>query len=263
MLWCSGHRYVLIEGLARSMCNLSKGMTPRGSGGGGGEYSTKYYKRRLRPEVQPVTLLYTIFHEKGTHFVYLLLTNGTLFTYCFNSLEFCVLVNVTSLRYEWITKPECFLGFFTAIKCICLIALLGLFFHRNDRFPSPLISCTSTSKIPTLSYTWSLKLVPLSGGIGYYREYPSPPGKMHDTLMRLFSLQLDTFKSVFHLPLSRGCKLVWFETEIGSWTNSIHIKTSELILTARKVSSAHLNSLEPLSLELTTWRKQRFPFMAR
>ena len=63
------------------------------------------------------------------------------------------------------------------------------------------------------------------------------------------------FKSVFHLRSSRGCKLVWFESEIGGWTNSIHIKTSELILTPRKVSSAHLSSLEPLSLELKAWRQ--------
>ena len=35
----------------------------------------------LRPEVQPLTLLYTIFDYKGTPFVYLLLTNDTLFTY--------------------------------------------------------------------------------------------------------------------------------------------------------------------------------------
>ena len=34
------------------------------------------------PEVQPLALLYTmIFHEKCTSFVYLLLTNGTPFTY--------------------------------------------------------------------------------------------------------------------------------------------------------------------------------------
>ena len=44
-------------------------------------YSTNFYTGRLRPEVQPLTLLYTIFHEKGTPFVYLLLTNGTPFTY--------------------------------------------------------------------------------------------------------------------------------------------------------------------------------------
>ena len=51
-----------------------------GGGGGGGRYSTNVYTGRLRTEVQPLTLLYTIFHEKGTPFVCLLLTNGTLFT---------------------------------------------------------------------------------------------------------------------------------------------------------------------------------------
>ena len=39
---------------------------------------------------------------------------------------------------------------------------------------------TSTSEIPTLSYTWSLKKIPLSGGasrVGHHREYPPPsPG---------------------------------------------------------------------------------------
>ena len=44
-------------------------------------YSRIFYAGRLRPEVQPLTLLYTIFHEKGTPFVYLLLTTGTPFTY--------------------------------------------------------------------------------------------------------------------------------------------------------------------------------------
>ena len=40
---------------------------------GGEGYSTNFYTGRL--------LLYTIFHEKGTPFAYLLLTNGTPFTY--------------------------------------------------------------------------------------------------------------------------------------------------------------------------------------
>jgi len=40
----------------------------RGRGGGG--YSTNVYTGRLRPEVQPLTLLYTIFHEKSTPFVW-------------------------------------------------------------------------------------------------------------------------------------------------------------------------------------------------
>ena len=37
-------------------------------------YSTNVYTGRLRPNVQPFILLYTIFHEKGAPFVYLLLT---------------------------------------------------------------------------------------------------------------------------------------------------------------------------------------------
>ena len=47
---------------------------------GGVGYSTNVYTRRFHLEVQPLTLLYTIFHEKGSSFVYLLLTNGTPFT---------------------------------------------------------------------------------------------------------------------------------------------------------------------------------------
>ena len=41
-----------------------------GGGGGRREDSTNVYTGRLRPEVQPLTLLYTIFQEKGTPFVY-------------------------------------------------------------------------------------------------------------------------------------------------------------------------------------------------
>ena len=37
----------------------------------GGGYLTKYYTGRLRPEVQTLTLLYTIFERKSTPFVYL------------------------------------------------------------------------------------------------------------------------------------------------------------------------------------------------
>ena len=48
---------------------------------GAGGLSTKLYAGRLRPDVQPLTLLYTIFDRKGTSFVYLSLKNGTPFTY--------------------------------------------------------------------------------------------------------------------------------------------------------------------------------------
>ena len=56
-------------------------------GGGGGGYSTNIYTGRLRPESNPVTPLYTIFPEKRTPFVYLLLTNGTLLHTLFKTLH--------------------------------------------------------------------------------------------------------------------------------------------------------------------------------
>ena len=52
-----------------------------GGRAGVGGFSTKFYMGRLHPKVQPLTLLYTIFDLKGSHFVCLLLTNGTPFTY--------------------------------------------------------------------------------------------------------------------------------------------------------------------------------------
>ena len=55
--------------------------------GGGGGYSTNIYTGRLRPESNPVTPLYTIFPEKRTPFVYLLLTNGTLLHTLFKTLH--------------------------------------------------------------------------------------------------------------------------------------------------------------------------------
>ena len=53
-----------------------KKITPETSGGN----STNVYTGRPRLEVQPLTLLYTVFHEQGTPFLYLLLKNGTPFT---------------------------------------------------------------------------------------------------------------------------------------------------------------------------------------
>ena len=49
----------------------------------GGVVLNKFLYWKVPPplEFQPLILLYTIFHEKGTRFVYLLLKNGTLFTY--------------------------------------------------------------------------------------------------------------------------------------------------------------------------------------
>ena len=47
----------------------SERLCSRGPGGGG--YPTNVYTGKLRPEAQPLTLLYTIFYEKGSPFVYL------------------------------------------------------------------------------------------------------------------------------------------------------------------------------------------------
>ena len=66
---------------------------------GGREYTTNFFTGRLRPEVKPLTLLYTIFHEKGTPFVYLLLTNGTPFTYLVQNYASC-LTAVNALSFK-------------------------------------------------------------------------------------------------------------------------------------------------------------------
>ena len=44
------------------------------------QWLTEFYTRWLGPEVQTLTILYTIFDRKGTLFVYLLLANGIPFT---------------------------------------------------------------------------------------------------------------------------------------------------------------------------------------
>ena len=54
---------------------------------------------RLRPEVQLLTLLYTIFHAKGTPFVFLLLTNGTPFTYLVRNVG-SLLTAVNALSFK-------------------------------------------------------------------------------------------------------------------------------------------------------------------
>ena len=58
---------------------------------------------------------------------------------------------------------------------------------RNDRFS--VLSYTLTSDIPTLSYTWSLKKVPPSGGTSLYNPlYGVPPGEVtyHWPFIELF-----------------------------------------------------------------------------
>ena len=59
-----------------------------------------------------------------------------------------------------------FLAFLTARKCICY-PFWAFLQHEMTDFPC--LWCTSTSEIRTLSYTWSLKKVPLTGGTSLYR----------------------------------------------------------------------------------------------
>ena len=62
-------------------------------------YLRNVYTGRVRPEIQPLTLLHTSFHEKGTPFVYLLLTNGAPFKYLvYRILHFVTTVNALSFK---------------------------------------------------------------------------------------------------------------------------------------------------------------------
>ena len=64
----------------------------------GGEVLKKCLYKEARPDGQPVTLVYTVFYEKGTPFVYLLLKNGTPFI---PLLEFCMpLTAVNALSFK-------------------------------------------------------------------------------------------------------------------------------------------------------------------
>ena len=66
-------------------------------------FSTKFNTWGLRPEVQPLTLLYTILDRKGPPLVYLLWTNGTPFTYLLwtsgTPFTYLLLTNGTSFTY--------------------------------------------------------------------------------------------------------------------------------------------------------------------
>ena len=87
----------------------------------------------------------------------------------------------------WIqTESQRFLDFFTGLKC----SFWPLWtFSQIEMIDFPILSYTSTCKISTLSYAWSLKRVLFSGGASPYRPLlgvppPTPPpphthGKKH------------------------------------------------------------------------------------
>jgi len=64
----------------RYWCPETRPVSIVSSARGGGGKSTKFYTGRLRPE-PPLPFLHAIFDRKGILFVYLLLTNGTPFSY--------------------------------------------------------------------------------------------------------------------------------------------------------------------------------------
>ena len=100
--------------------------------------------------------------ERAYYLTYFIMTNGTPFTYLvelFISLTNCCKCIVFRI-WMWITKPERFFDFFTTIQ-LNLSTLLCIVTDRNDKFPYPFIHFNWWN--PTLSYTWRLKKVPLSG----------------------------------------------------------------------------------------------------
>ena len=67
-----GKQNIQLQSYIESIRNMFSNITEHPGRGG--------YPGKLRPEVYPLTLLNTIFDRKGTPFVYLPLTNVTLFT---------------------------------------------------------------------------------------------------------------------------------------------------------------------------------------
>ena len=102
-----------------------------------------------------------------------------------------------------------------------LLALLGLFTDLNDRFPYPFIYGTSTSEITSLSYTWSLKKIPLSGGASLYgplKEVPIPSGIQALSLHRF--LRQDTLLHLVYLScLSTQALAVQKVNNTKHWEN--------------------------------------------
>ena len=110
-----------------------------GYGPGGEGYSTTFYIGRVRPEVQPLTLLYTIFFtKKGTPFVYLLLTNGTLSHTLYRTKRGSSLVRTL---YPFL--PLSMHGLLNSYRSPKknLLALLGPSTDPIDRFSYPFVYC--------------------------------------------------------------------------------------------------------------------------
>ena len=84
-------------------------------------YSTKFYTGALRSEVQPLTLLNTIFKNKGIRFIHLSETNGTPFTY----LVYNVAPILTAVKAVYSTRSS---------NIYASVSPFGPFINRNDRY---------------------------------------------------------------------------------------------------------------------------------
>jgi len=136
-------------------CNIPLTVIPGGRGRG---YSKKFYTGRLRPEVQPLTLLYTIFSEKAP-------------------LSYTLYWEKAPLLYTFLRrllnkslKQEVFLSFLneTVISCICLICFNSRpFLIPEQRFSYPFIYLNLWNPYPFI-YLKPEKGT-LSGGASPYR----------------------------------------------------------------------------------------------
>ena len=110
-----------------------------------------YREAPLRGLIPYLFIYCTIYDRRGTPFVYLLSDKWNSFDKPSLQLlrPFLTAANALSLKYEQITKPERILDFFTAFKCICEPFWA---FSLSEMTDFPVLSNTSTSEIPTLSY---------------------------------------------------------------------------------------------------------------
>ena len=139
-----------------------------------GGYSTNVYTKRLRPEVQPLTLLYTIFHEKSTAFVYLLSWQ---------------MVPLSHTLFRTLQPFNC-------CKCtvfgIGMLAPFGSFHSPKWQISLPFYIIQRVKSLPFhIPEAW--KRYPFRAeppSIGHHREYPSPPGVLDKFALKHFSCKI-------------------------------------------------------------------------
>ena len=119
----------------------------------------------------------------------------------------------------WIqTESQRFLDFFTGLKC----SFWPLWtFSQIEMTDFPILSYTSTCKISTLSYAWSLKRVLFSDGTSPYRPLlgvPPPPPTREEALSFVlwFSVFINTVLPLYYYKVSSGS---WRPVRSARWVN--------------------------------------------